>query len=162
MATLINIINVFNSLPILRMITGSLPGYDADTTTTLIFKLIQSDRQIDTASALSVVNFALVVVIIAIYLRIVEPMQEDRSDGHRSGAGRAEGTPREVPVGADADPTPAAAASAVLMAAAGAVVALVFLAAVPDDGHRLVQAARRDPAGARRRTCRSEWPRRTT
>jgi len=76
-ATLINIINVFNSLPILRTITGSLPGYDADTTTTLTFKLIQTDRQIATASALSVVNFALVLVVIAVYLRVVRPMRED-------------------------------------------------------------------------------------
>ena len=57
-ATIINIINVFNSLPILQTMTGSIPGYDADTTTTRIFKMIQADRQIDTASALSVVNFA--------------------------------------------------------------------------------------------------------
>ena len=76
-ATLINIINVFNSLPILRTIAGSIPGYDADTTTTLIFKLIQTERQVDTASALSVVNFLLVVVITVIYVRIVRPMRED-------------------------------------------------------------------------------------
>lgn len=76
-ATIINIINVFNSLPILRTLTGSLPGYDADTTTTLIFKFIQADRQVDTASALSVVNFVLVLVIILVYLRIVRPMKED-------------------------------------------------------------------------------------
>jgi multiple sugar transport system permease protein len=76
-ATIINIINVFNSLPILRTITGSLPGYDADTTTTLIFKFIQADRQVDTASALSVVNFVLVLVIILVYLRLVRPMKED-------------------------------------------------------------------------------------
>jgi multiple sugar transport system permease protein len=76
-ATLINIINVFNSLPILRMIAGSIPGYSADTTTTLIFKLIQTERQVDTASALSVVNFALVVVITLVYLRIARPMRED-------------------------------------------------------------------------------------
>jgi len=76
-ATIINIINVFNSLPILRTITGSIPGYDADTTTTLIFKFIQADRQVDTASAMSVVNFVLVLVIILGYLRIVRPMRED-------------------------------------------------------------------------------------
>ncbi|WP_116040721.1 carbohydrate ABC transporter permease [Amycolatopsis palatopharyngis] len=76
-AAIINIINVFNSLPILRTLTGSLPGYDADTTTTLIFKFIQADRQVDTASALSVVNFALVLVIILVYLRAVRPMRED-------------------------------------------------------------------------------------
>ncbi|MPZ62563.1 MAG: ABC transporter permease subunit [Propionibacteriales bacterium] len=76
-ATIINIINVFNSLPILRTITGSIPGYEADTTTTLIFKYIQTERQVDTASALSVVNFGLVLVIILVYLAVVRPMQED-------------------------------------------------------------------------------------
>jgi len=75
-ATIINIINVFNSLPILRTMTGSIPGYDADTTTTLIFKLIQSDRQVDTAAALSVVNFLIVLVVILVYLRVVRPMRE--------------------------------------------------------------------------------------
>jgi multiple sugar transport system permease protein len=76
-ATIINVINVFNSLPILKTMTGSIPGYDADTTTTLMFKIIQNDRQIDTASALSVVNFIVVVVVIGIYLRVVRPMRED-------------------------------------------------------------------------------------
>jgi multiple sugar transport system permease protein len=76
-ATIINIINVFNSLPILRTLTGSIPGYNADTTTTLIFKFIQAERQVDTASALSVVNFVLVLVVILVYLRVVRPMRED-------------------------------------------------------------------------------------
>ncbi len=76
-ATIINIINVFNSLPILRTMTGSIPGYDADTSTTLIFKLIQADRQVDTAAALSVLNFAIVLVVILAYLRLVRPMPED-------------------------------------------------------------------------------------
>lgn len=76
-ATIINIINVFNSLPILRTLTGSIPGYDADTTTTLIFKFIQNERQVDTASALSVVNFLLVLTVILVYLRAVRPMRED-------------------------------------------------------------------------------------
>ncbi len=75
-ATIINIINVFNSLPILRTLTGSIPGYEADTTTTRIFKLIQADRQVDTASALSVVNFVIVLVVILVYLRVVRPMRE--------------------------------------------------------------------------------------
>ena len=76
-ATIINIINVFNSLPILRTLTGSIPGYDADTTTTRIFKLIQADRQVDVAAALSVVNFLIVLIVIGAYLRIVRPMRED-------------------------------------------------------------------------------------
>lgn len=76
-ATIINIINVFNSLPILRTMTGSIPGNDADTSTTLIFKLIQSDRQVDMAAALSVVNFLIVLVVILVYLRLVRPMREN-------------------------------------------------------------------------------------
>ncbi|HEX6499717.1 MAG TPA: sugar ABC transporter permease [Micromonosporaceae bacterium] len=75
--TIINIINVFNSLPILRILTGSIPGYDADTTTTLMFKYIQADRSITSASALSVVNFALILVVILAYLRIVRPLREE-------------------------------------------------------------------------------------
>ena len=73
LATLINIINVFNSLPILQLLTGSIPGYSADTTTTLVFKILQGEHNIGVASALSVVNFAIVLVIIAIYLRTVRP-----------------------------------------------------------------------------------------
>jgi multiple sugar transport system permease protein len=75
-AAIINIINVFNSLPILKTMTGSIPGNDADTTTTFMFKLIQNDRQIDTASALSVVNFVVIVVVIGVYLKVVKPMRE--------------------------------------------------------------------------------------
>lgn len=75
-ATLINIINVFNSLPILKVMTGSIPGYDADTVMTLIFKYIQVDHRLGVASALSVVGFAIVLVIVAIYLRVVRPTKE--------------------------------------------------------------------------------------
>ncbi len=75
-AILINIINVFNSLPILRVMTGSIPGYDADTVMTMIFKYLQDQRAIDLASALSVIAFAIVLIIVAAYVRIVRPMQQ--------------------------------------------------------------------------------------
>ncbi|MEV1131518.1 sugar ABC transporter permease [Agromyces sp. NPDC049794] len=75
-AVLINIINVFNSLPILKVMTGSIPGYDADTIMTMIFKYIQNQHKVDVASALSVVAFLIVIVIVAAYVRIVKPMQE--------------------------------------------------------------------------------------
>ncbi|MEU7765936.1 sugar ABC transporter permease [Nocardia sp. NPDC049190] len=75
-ATIINIINAFNSLPILQVITGSIAGFSADTTTTLTFKLIRQNQQIDTAAAMSVLNFALIVVIIAIYVKVVRPTKE--------------------------------------------------------------------------------------
>jgi len=75
-AVLINIINVFNSLPILKVMTGSIPGYDADTIMTMIFKYIQNQHKVDVASALSVVAFLIVIVIVAAYVRIVKPMRE--------------------------------------------------------------------------------------
>lgn len=75
-AVLINIINVFNSLPILKIMTGSIPGYDADTIMTMIFKYIQNEHKIDVASALSVVAFLIVIVIVAIYVKVVKPMKE--------------------------------------------------------------------------------------
>ncbi|MEV6774289.1 sugar ABC transporter permease [Nocardia sp. NPDC051030] len=78
-ATIINIINVFNSLPILQVLTGGIAGFDADTTTTLTFKLIRQNQQIDTAAAMSVLNFALIVVIIAIYVKVVRPTSQVES-----------------------------------------------------------------------------------
>ncbi|MEO5779385.1 carbohydrate ABC transporter permease [Arthrobacter sp. PAMC25284] len=75
-AVLINIINVFNNLAILKLITGSLPGYDADTLITRMFKWIQVDQRLDVASAMSVVNFAIVLVVVAAYIKIVKPMKE--------------------------------------------------------------------------------------
>ncbi|ERK72849.1 carbohydrate ABC transporter permease [Leifsonia aquatica] len=76
LAALINIINVFNSLPILKLMTGSIPGYKADTTTTYVFKLLQNEQRIDLSSALSVINFLIVLVVVALYLWIVKPMRE--------------------------------------------------------------------------------------
>lgn len=74
-AVLINIINVFNNLPILKVMTGSIPGYDADTIMTMIFKYIQNQHKIDVASALSVLAFLIVIVIVMIYVKVVKPMQ---------------------------------------------------------------------------------------
>ncbi|MCT2223302.1 carbohydrate ABC transporter permease, partial [Microbacterium paraoxydans] len=75
-AILINIINVFNSLPILKVMTGSIPGYGADTIMTLIFKYIELQKKVDVASALSVVAFLIVIAIVAAYVKIVKPMKE--------------------------------------------------------------------------------------
>lgn len=75
-AILINIINVFNSLPILKVMTGSIPGYGADTIMTMIFKYIELQKKVDVASALSVVAFVIVIVIVAIYVKAVKPMKE--------------------------------------------------------------------------------------
>ncbi|MFI5781651.1 carbohydrate ABC transporter permease [Nocardia sp. NPDC051570] len=76
-ATIINIINVFNSLPILQVLTGSIAGFDADTTTTLTFKLIRQNQQVATAAAMSVLNFVLIAVIIVVYVRFTRSAREE-------------------------------------------------------------------------------------
>ncbi|MCK7638452.1 carbohydrate ABC transporter permease [Corynebacterium pygosceleis] len=74
-ATTINIINVFNNLPILQVLTGSIPGNAADTTTTLLFKYIRNRGHLDWASALSVINLIIMVVLIGFYLYFTKPMK---------------------------------------------------------------------------------------
>ncbi|WP_405490189.1 carbohydrate ABC transporter permease [Nocardia sp. NBC_00511] len=76
-ATIINIINSFNSLPILQVLTGSIAGFSADTTTTLTFKLIRQNQQVATAASMSVLNFGLILVIIAIYVKLIRPAGEE-------------------------------------------------------------------------------------
>jgi multiple sugar transport system permease protein len=66
-ATLINVINVFNSFPIIWEMTGGGPGYATSTSTTFMFTLKES--YIGESAAMSVINFALVIVIVLIYLR---------------------------------------------------------------------------------------------
>jgi multiple sugar transport system permease protein len=74
-AALINIINVFNSLPILRVLQAT-PGYhDGHITTTLMYEY-QVRLGPGVSSALSVLNFLFCLVIIAIYLAVVRPTKE--------------------------------------------------------------------------------------
>lgn len=74
-AALINIINVFNSLPILKILNET-PGFNEGMiTTTLIFEY-KTSLGPGVASALSVINFLFCLVIIAIYLSVVRPTKE--------------------------------------------------------------------------------------
>jgi multiple sugar transport system permease protein len=66
-AVLINVINVFNSFPIIWEMTRGGPGYETSTTTTFMFILKQS--YIGESAAMSVINFGLVIVIVLLFLR---------------------------------------------------------------------------------------------
>jgi multiple sugar transport system permease protein len=66
-AALINIINVFNSFPIIWEMTRGGPGYETSTTTTFMFLLKQS--YIGESAAMSVINFALVILLVLLFLR---------------------------------------------------------------------------------------------
>jgi ABC-type sugar transport system permease subunit len=68
-AVLINIINVFNSFPIIWAMTEGGPQFDTSTSTVFMYKLAVQNRQLDTSAAMAVVNLGLVFVVVLIYLR---------------------------------------------------------------------------------------------
>lgn len=67
-ATLINVINVFNSFPIIWEMTRGGPGYETSTTTTFMF--ILKAAHVGESAAMSVLNFALVIVVVLVFLRV--------------------------------------------------------------------------------------------
>ncbi|MDX6243827.1 MAG: multiple sugar transport system permease protein [Frankiales bacterium] len=67
-AALINVMNVFNSFPIIWAMTHGQPGYDTATTTVFMYVLKGSD--IGESAALSVVNFGIVIVVVGLFLRV--------------------------------------------------------------------------------------------
>ncbi len=67
-AMVINLMNVFNSFPIIWEMTRGGPGYDTNTTTVFMYNLKQS--YLGEAAAMSVVNFGLIIVIVLAYLRV--------------------------------------------------------------------------------------------
>ena len=66
-AALINVMNVFNSFPIIWELSGGGPGSQSATTTIFMYQLKQSS--IGEAAAMSVVNFGFIIVIVLLFLR---------------------------------------------------------------------------------------------
>ncbi|MQY06882.1 carbohydrate ABC transporter permease [Actinomadura macrotermitis] len=77
-ASIINIINVFNSFPIIWAMTGGGPGHATDTTTTFMYKLAFADQDVGMSAAMAVVNFALILVLVLLYLRASRWREETR------------------------------------------------------------------------------------
>lgn len=69
-AAVINLINVFNSFPIIWVITTGGPGYETDTTTTLAYKISFRDQDIGQSASMATVNFVIILVFIAMFLRV--------------------------------------------------------------------------------------------
>ena len=67
-ATLINVMNVFNSFPIIWAMTKGGPGYTTATST--IFMYVLKGKDIGESAAMSVVNFGLVIIIVVLFLRV--------------------------------------------------------------------------------------------
>ncbi|MFD5885141.1 carbohydrate ABC transporter permease [Streptomyces sp. NPDC060334] len=71
----INLINVFNSFPVIWSMTRGGPDRDTATTTVFMYQLKNSD--IGQSAAMSVVNFALVVVMVVLFLKVGRWNQEE-------------------------------------------------------------------------------------
>ncbi|MFH8899399.1 carbohydrate ABC transporter permease [Streptomyces coeruleorubidus] len=75
-AAIINVINVFNSFPIIWAMTRGGPGFVTDTTTTYLYKLAFDNQAVGESAAMAVVNFGLILAVVLVYLRVVR-RQED-------------------------------------------------------------------------------------
>lgn len=71
----INLINVFNSFPIIWGMTQGGPGNETATTTVFMYQLKESD--IGESAAMSVLNFALVLVLVGVFLKVSRWNKED-------------------------------------------------------------------------------------
>lgn len=74
--TVINLMNVFNSFPIIWVMTRGGPGYETDTTTTFMYKIAFRDQDVGQSAAMAVINFVIVLLIVLIYLRTIRWREE--------------------------------------------------------------------------------------
>ncbi|MFE9648995.1 carbohydrate ABC transporter permease [Streptomyces sp. NPDC006365] len=75
-AAIINVINVFNSFPVIWAMTRGGPGFSTDTTTTYMYKLAFDNQDVGESAAMAVVNFALILLVVLVYLRVVRRREE--------------------------------------------------------------------------------------
>jgi multiple sugar transport system permease protein len=83
-AVVLNAIYVFNSFPIIWVITGKIPGYDTDTTITFMYKVaFGPGSQLDAgeAAALAVLNVLFLLAVVTFYLRHVTWDETDAAAG---------------------------------------------------------------------------------
>jgi multiple sugar transport system permease protein len=69
-AAVINLINVFNSFPIIWIMTMGGPGYMTDTTTTLAYKISFRDQNIGASASMASINFVIIFIFILLFLRV--------------------------------------------------------------------------------------------
>jgi multiple sugar transport system permease protein len=85
-STVLNVIYVFNSFPIIWVITGKLPGDQTDTTITFMYKIAFTYRlDVGEAAALSVLNVIFLLIVVTVFLRRVRWNAGDDPGTGRSG-----------------------------------------------------------------------------
>jgi len=84
-STVLNVIYVFNSFPIIWVITGKLPGDQTDTTITFMYKIAFTYRlDVGEAAAMSVINVIFLLIAVTVFLRRVRWNAGDESGSGRS------------------------------------------------------------------------------
>jgi multiple sugar transport system permease protein len=87
-STVLNVIYVFNSFPIIWVITGKLPGDQTDTTITFMYKIAFTYRlDVGEAASLSVLNVIFLLIVVSVFLRRVRWNAGDDAAAGRSGPG---------------------------------------------------------------------------
>ena len=76
-STVLNIIYVFNSFPIVYTITKGAPANKTDTMVTLLYMRAFYDQQKGTATALSVIGFVILCIVAGAYMMISMRKEED-------------------------------------------------------------------------------------
>jgi multiple sugar transport system permease protein len=72
-ASVLNIIYVFNSFPIVYTLNDRNPGYAHDTTITFMYKLAfkSAEHSVGMSAAAGIFNVVLILVVVAMYLRVI-------------------------------------------------------------------------------------------
>ena len=81
-STVLSIIYVFNSFPIVYTLNDRNPGFSHDTTITFMYKLAfkSADKDVGMSAAAGVFNVLLILVVVLAYLRVT-PSGEEATDG---------------------------------------------------------------------------------
>ena len=69
-AAVINSVYVFNSFPIIWVMTKGGPAYETDTTTTFAYKIAFRDQDIGQSASLAVGNFFVILIFIMLFLKL--------------------------------------------------------------------------------------------
>ncbi|WP_347354314.1 sugar ABC transporter permease [Intrasporangium sp.] len=77
-ATVLNVIYVFNSFPIIYTLNDRNPGFTHDTTITFMYKLAfkSQEKDVGMSAAAGIFNVLLILVVVAIYLKIINARAE--------------------------------------------------------------------------------------
>jgi len=78
-SAIINLINVFNSFPIIWVMTAGGPGYATDTSTTLAYKIAFRDQDVGQSASMAVFNFIFIFIFILFFLKISKWRETDQS-----------------------------------------------------------------------------------